>query len=133
MILYQSKYSVISLDEKLGLIKLLWSDDTLDMKDDDFKETSEVFAEEAEKRNARRLLVDVKNFKFPRATEPTLAEWRIRTIIPKYNNAGVRKFAFVHGDGFKEPDFSGRPVDGQNFITRHLGSEQEAKAWLLMP
>ena len=133
MKLFETKYSVISFEKDSGLIKLFWSDKSATMRDEDFKETSQVFAEEAERHKATGLLVDVKNFKFPRATAPNLSEWRTRKIIPMYNNAGVRKFAFVHGEGFTEPDFSGQPVKGQNFITRHLGSEKEARDWLLGP
>ncbi len=133
MKLFENDFSVISLEKGSGLIKLFWSEKTANMRDEDFKEASEVLAEEAERHHVRGLLVDVKNFKFPRATAPELTAWRVSTIVPKYNQAGVKKFAFVHGEGFVEPDFSGKPHEGENFITRHVGAETEARKWLLSP
>ena len=49
MKLFETKYSVISFEKDSGLIKLFWSDKSATMRDEDFKETSQVFAEEAER------------------------------------------------------------------------------------
>ena len=131
MTLYQGEFSTISYDGESGILTLVWSENTANMKAEDFQAVSSAFAEQAEKHNAQKLLVEVTNFRFPAAMGPELTAWRAETIVPKYHKAGVKRFAFVHGKDFKEPPTSGQPIEGENFITRHLGDEAEARAWLL--
>jgi len=85
------------------------------------------FAEQSIKQNSQRLLVDVREF--GHTFGAALGEWRLEKIIPKYHQAGVDKFAFVHGPDFPEPP-DGKKEEGENFISRHFASEAGAKAWL---
>lgn len=127
MQLYQDNFSVISQDDS-GILILTWTAKTADMTDEDFKKTNLEFAEQSVKQNARRLLVDMREFEH--TFSASLGAWRLQHVIPKYHQAGVDRFAFVHGPNFPEPP-GGQKEAGENFISRHFASEAGARAWLL--
>ena len=56
--------------------------------------------------------------------------WRDEHIIPRYNAAGVQKFAFVMPPGM--PAIRAEPAneDPATFPTGYFGTRQEALAWL---
>jgi hypothetical protein len=103
-------------------IVLRWTPATATMTDDDFKDALEAFADLAEGRRASNLLVDVCNFRHEMGE--ALGVWRGEAIIPRYNRAGIRKFAYVV-PGAGGP--SGGP--GEDFETRAFDSEDAALAW----
>jgi hypothetical protein len=103
-------------------IVLRWTPATATMTDDDFKDALEAFADLAEGRRASNLLVDVCSFRHEMGE--ALGVWRGETIIPRYNRAGIRKFAYVV-PGAGGP--SGGP--GEDFETRAFDSEDAALAW----
>jgi len=103
-------------------VLLRWTTATAAMTDDDFKDALEAFVDLAEGRRALNLLVDVRDFRHPVGEE--LGVWRGAAIVPRYNRAGIRKFAYVvTGPGGP----SGGP--GENFETRAFDSEAAALAW----
>ena len=103
-------------------VLLRWTPATEAMTDDDFKDALEAFADLAEGRRARNLLVDVRDFRHQ--VGEALGVWRAETIVPRYNRAGIRKFAYVV-PGAGGP--SGGP--GEDFETRAFDSEDAALAW----
>ena len=127
MQLAQGKFSTISYDEESKILTLAWSENTANMADSDFQSVNLAYAEYAEEYKVHRLLVNVE--KFGHTFSADLDEWRAQTIVPKYHNAGVKKFAFVHGEGFEEPD-SGAANEGENFVTRHFATLENAERWL---
>lgn len=127
MELSQDEFSIISYDENTGTLTLTWTAATSDMNDDDFKTVNLTYADAAEERHVQRLLVDVR--RFGHSFGPELGGWRMRTIIPKYHNAGVQKMAFLHGSDFDESGV-GMASEGENFITRHFASQESANTWL---
>src|SRR5260370_41648699 len=57
--------------------------------------------------------------------------WRDANIIPRYNAAGVRKFAFHMPEGMP---MIGQPPENEvpgRFPTGYFGKRQEALAWLV--
>jgi hypothetical protein len=128
MELYKDDYSIIAHDADTGILTLTWTARTANMTDEDFKRTNMEFAEQSVKQNSPRLLVDVREF--GHTFGAALGEWRLKNIIPKYHQAGVEKFAFVHGSDFPEPP-DGKKEEGENFVSRHFASEAGAKAWLM--
>ncbi len=103
-------------------VLLRWTPATAEMTDADFKDALEAFADLAEGRNARNLLVDVRTFRHE--VGEALGAWRGEAIVPRYNRAGIRKFAYVvPGPGGP----SGGP--GEDFETRAFADEDSALAW----
>jgi|SRR5579872_1896318 len=124
----QQPFFILSYEPDSGILKLVWSEGTARMTDEDFKAALVFFAEKAEEFKAKELLVDVEKFRFNMPSQ--LGEWRAQSITPRYNKAGVRKFAFVHGEKFSEKPGDGERYQGEEFLTRHFSSEQGAKKWL---
>lgn len=112
-----------------GLVILVWSADTAHMADTDFKAGLTKTAEYTEQYKPHGLLVNVENFKFGAAMGPDLSKWRIETIVPRYNKAGLKKFAFVHGSGFPEKSGDGEKTAAEQFLTKHFASEERAREW----
>lgn len=128
MQLYQDEFSVITYDAGSGILILTWTAKTANMTDDDFKTVNLAYADQSIEQQARKLLVDVR--RFGHHFGEGLGQWRLQQIIPKYHQAGVEKFAFLHGPDFEAPP-NGRKEEGENFISRHFASEERARAWLV--
>ena len=128
--LYEDKFMIISFEDEAKILSLKWSPNTDLMNDRDFKDGLVVFAGFVEPYGANYLLVDVQEFKFMKAMEPELTDWRVKNISTKYNKAGVKKFAFVHGEGFPGTDSEGEKFEGEEFSTNHFGAEEKAMEWL---
>ena len=108
------------------LVRLKWLAGTAGMTDEDFKETLEVFADTAIQHGAKRLLIDVREFKH-RPSEQ-VQEFREQVTVPKYNKAGVKKIAWVW-PGAAAP--SNAPAnEKERFENRYFPTEAEALAWV---
>ena len=91
-------------DAEAAILAFLWTEATANMTDEDFKEALSRYAERAKACGAKCLLVDVSRFQH--ALSPELGSWRDKTISPRYNEAGVRRFAYVIGEGRPLPPAS---------------------------
>ena len=107
------------------LVRLTWLAGTAGMTDQDFKETLETFAESALQHSARRLIIDVREFKH--RPSPEIAAWRDEVVVPKYNRAGVKKIAWVWPGNAP----SNHPANEiEKFENCFFATEAEALAWL---
>lgn len=107
------------------LLILTWLEGTASMSDDDFRETLEVFADGAIHHQAARLLIDVREFQH--RPSPQILGWRDAVTVPKYNQAGVQRLAWIWpGDvSSMKPSSAQRTYD-----ERYLATEDEAITWL---
>jgi hypothetical protein len=106
------------------LVELTWLPGTQMMTDQDFKAALEVFAESALQHRARRLLIDVRQFRH-RPGDDVLA-WRDEVIVPKYQRAGVKRLGWVWPGA--DP---GEMGTGAGYVQRYCASRDEAVAWVL--
>ena len=107
------------------LVRLKWLAGTAEMTDQDFKETLEAFADAALLHRARRLLIDVLEFKHRPSDE--VLKWRDEVTVPKYNEAGVRQIAWVWPGATP----SNAPTSAKDqFENRYFPTEAEALAWV---
>ena len=114
-----------------GVLSFLWQPATEQMTGEDFKSALTAFAEQAEAHPGAGLLVDVSEFRHQPGEE--VGPWRDREITPRYNGAGVRRFAYVLGEGKPLPPTGsdGQPAaPGEQFVTRYFPSRKAARAWL---
>jgi len=115
----------ISYHKAERLVRLTWLEGTAGMTDQDFKETLEAFAESALQHRAQRLIIDVREFKHRPSAE--ILAWRDEVTVPKYNQAGVTKVAWVW-PGITP---SNKPTsDKDKFENRYFSTEAEALAWV---
>lgn len=127
MEIHRNDFLVMSHEPESKLILLRWLERTAEMTDENFKDALDRFAGFAEQYGAKSLMVDVAKFRHSPSAE--VGKWRDATIIPRYNKAGIRKFAFVTGKQGAPPP-PGPPRAGEAFVTRFFGSETEARRWL---
>jgi len=113
-----------------GILTLTWLEKTSEMKNHDVQFTNLTFAKSAVSHQVRKLLVNVE--KFGHTFSSGLARWRHEEIIPRYHKADVDKFAFAHGPKYTETA-EGYRMEGENFTSRHLASEEDARTWLVTP
>jgi hypothetical protein len=99
------------------------------MRGEDFRAGLLRLADLTEECNARRLLVDVRHFRFQMT--PSLVIWRDQEIAPRYNRSGVDRFAYLVKGDFPIPPFDGKPLSKKEwFRTRFFTGEREARKWL---
>jgi hypothetical protein len=106
------------------LVRLKWLAGTAGMTDDDFKETLEAFADTAIQHKAKRLLIDVVEFKH--RPGPEIMKWRDEVIVPKYHKAGVKKIAWVWPGAAQGNEPGGK----EKIENRYFETEAAALAWV---
>jgi hypothetical protein len=125
--IYRDRFGVLRHDEDAGILELAWTDGTASMNDHDFMAWLTRYAEAEESIRAPNLLIDVRRFAFTPGAH--VAPWRDEAIVPRYNAAGVRKFAFLlapgtFGDG-NEPG----PEPPGTFPTGYFESRDVIAEW----
>lgn len=123
-------FYVFDFDEQKSLLSFLWTERTVAMTDDDYKEALGEYAHLMAKLRARRGLIDLRKFRH-RVGEGLMA-WRASEIVPLYHRAGLEKFAYVLPAGVQAPpdDTPAKAEAGEKFLTKRFGSEQAAISWL---
>jgi hypothetical protein len=115
---------------------LKWFPATRNMSDDDFEATLDLHATQAEHlKPITFMLIDVTEF-FHSFADPDTLGWRDEYIIPRYNAAGVTKFAFQ-----TQPDAAGTVESGAqptiegraNYPTAWFRTRERAYRWLSSP
>ena len=111
-----------------GCVEIRWFDTTADMSGDDFNDFLSTYAGCIETAARSGGLVDAVQFKMDFAKMST--GWRDENIVPRYNNAGVRKFAFIVPAGAPPTQNSPAAEGPANFPTGYFGSRAESLDWL---
>jgi hypothetical protein len=113
-------------------LELTWLPSTAGATDADLKTTMEVFAKEAVTRHPRTLIVDTTEFRH--AWGDGMMQWRDAEIIPRYNEAGVAKFAFIANPSYPGPTVEAGAIpapDGPaKFPTGWFKTRDAAYEWL---
>jgi len=131
MELSRSPFYVFDLDERASLMSFVWTERSVAMDADDYKDAIRAYARLVLQHRARRALVDLRSFRYRPEDAHLLASWWADEIVPLYNEAGLQKLAFVIPDSEQARDET--PVEaqaGENFLTRQFASEQAGIAWL---
>jgi len=127
--LKRNEFWVMSHDPTSASIKLVWTDDTRRMTDDDFKHALELFIGFAERHRTPNLYVDVRLFR--KEMSPELGDWRAASIVPRYNASGIKKFAYVvPAPASPTSKSAAQRFDGEDFFTEYFISEGSAVDWL---
>jgi hypothetical protein len=125
----ENAYYVMTVTD--GVLDFGWlpTTETIDM--DAFKDALRVYSDKAVEHSIRACRVDLRNFRGRPTAE--IEPWRRRDIIPKYNQAGVTRFAYLMLPDADLPAMSAGGDDnvaGEQFDTRFFNSEQDCMAWL---
>ena len=127
-ILHEDRWGEIIDRPEGGYTEIRWYDSTEEMTGDQFNEWLTVFAWHVAEKKRAGVLVDSVQFRMP--IDRMDLGWRDENIVPRYNAAGVRKFAFLMPSGMpfigKEP----APEGPAQFPTAYFGSRAGAVEWL---
>jgi hypothetical protein len=129
--LYKDKFAEYFRDSPRGAIVQCWLDATASMTEEQFRSGVARLAELIERENLHNVLVDVVKMGYQPVAD--FEDWRQTHIIPRYNAAGVRKFAFVLPDGatgVAENGVAPAPEGKARFPFGYFGSRESAFAWL---
>jgi hypothetical protein len=124
--LIRDKFAVLFYDDARDILELRWLPETEAMTDDDFMRWLEQFAASAQEHRAPFLLIDTRAFQHH--TGAHVWPWRDEHIIPRYNQAGVKKFAFLLPTGAAtktEP----MPEGPARFPTGYFESREQIDRW----
>ena len=128
----RNQWGVVLNHEQWGTLELRWLPTTDEMSDAGFKETLELFAAEGERAKPSYMIIDANEFHHTLG-DGVLA-WRDEQIIPRYNAAGVKKFAFLWPEGMPGTVESGgtpKPEGQANFPTGWFTGRERAYQWLM--
>ena len=129
MSIYENEFMIIDLIHDGNTLDLQWKIATEEMKTADFKAALYTYAGFAIEYRTPGLLVRIHDFRFNEAMSEEMTRWRDQQIFPKYNGAGVVKFAFL---GSKEQLPPQDPPQSAlaNFQTRFFADLNTAATWL---
>ena len=111
-----------------GYLEIRWYDTSADLTGDGFNALLARFAGFVEKHRRAGVLVDAIQFRMNPANMNL--GWRDEHIIPRYNKAGLKRFAFHMPAGMPaigSPPAREGPAD---FPTAYFGTRRETVAWL---
>lgn len=128
--LFRDEFSSLSRVDEHQAIELQWFATTKSMPEARFRQGLERLASTLEKERLPNVLIDV--VQFAHQSEPDFTAWRDKNIIPRYNNAGVRKFAFVMTANAAHTVEHGAPPvveEPGKFPTAYFNARARAYAW----
>lgn len=119
----------ITFDEEKSMLKLEWLEASKDMIGQHFQGFLYILAGYALQLKSKKILVDSRKFLFHPSQE-LVGLWRTCNISPLYNEAGVKKFAFLIPAGYQTPT-NIQTMPYEHFPTGFFTSENELMNWLL--
>jgi hypothetical protein len=126
-----NEWATITYHTELKAMELKWEQATRSMSDEGFRQTLQLLADGGLELRPAYMIIDATEF-FHHVTPGTFA-WRDEHIIPRYNQAGIRKFAFLVTDqapGTVEKGAEPAPDGPANFPTGWFESRDKLYAWL---
>ncbi|WP_460626807.1 hypothetical protein [Intrasporangium mesophilum] len=129
------RYGLVIQHQNPEHLELAWLPTTESMSDEDWKTGLMLLATEAESIATASILIDATEFRHGFQDREGSMAWRDDHVIPRYNRAGVTRFAFVMPAGFTGPtaESGAEPrVDGRAaaFPTQWFLGRDAALAWL---
>lgn len=129
---YQSKYLTLVVDKENQILRVLWSETTENMTDEEFRAELVKYAEVSEQYRPQKSLVDTRYFLMP--IVPETQEWVNANIHQRSLKAGIKKFAYlVSKDLFSQVSIE-QTMEEDNakgiFDTQYFDNENQAMEWL---
>jgi hypothetical protein len=125
---YEDRWGEVFDRPSANVIELRWFDTTAALSADEFQSWLVKFAECVERCARKGVLVDSTVFGMSPAKMD--GPWRDANIIPRYNAAGVRKFAFHMPAGMPMIGLPPAIEAPGRFPTGYFGRRQDALDWL---
>ena len=120
----------ITFDQEKSLLKLEWLATSKDMIGPHFQGILYILAGYALQLKSKKILIDGRKFLFHPSQE-LVGLWRTYNISPLYNEAGVKKFAFLFPAGYPALPSNIQNMPYEDFPTGFFTSEDVLMNWLL--
>ncbi len=129
------RFGVVVTHRDPDHLELKWLPATSSMSDDDWMAGLLILAAEAEASDSSSILIDATEFGHEFTDRAVSMAWRDEHVIPRYNRAGVQRFAFLMPEGYPGPtaESGADPVidgDAARFPTQWFRTRDNALAWL---
>ena len=127
---YRDRFGVLLEDRQRSILELQWLDPSRDMSEDEFRSWLSRFAGEAEALHPSFLLIDIRQF--GHRPEEGFGAWRDQHVVPRYNRAGVTKFAMLvpaGASGWMAPGRPPAPEPPGTFPTGYFADRGQIEAW----
>lgn len=128
VVVYEDKWGIVVDHPQLDLLETRWYGTTAELTRNDFNSWLSLFVQHLERLNRSRVLVDATAFRM--SPDNVDVEWRDQQIIPRYEKAGVRRFAFHMPQGMPAIGTPPSPQEPATFPTGYFGTRAEALAWV---
>jgi hypothetical protein len=128
--LYSDRIAQYLRDPEYRLIELRWLGEANAMSELQFRAAIERLAGLMERDRPPNVLVDMASLEYRPADD--FEQWRQSHIIPRYNKAGVTKFAFILSEGAPNTVEAGTlpAIEGSAaYPTGYFGTRDRAIAW----
>ncbi len=126
--LFQDRFGVMFYDDDRNILELNWYPETEFMSDDDYMGWLKRFGIAAEQHHVRFIVIDTLAFKHHPGAHT--GPWRDENIIPLYNRAGVKKFAFLLAPG-TAPKTKPAIEEPAQFPTGYFDSREQINQWFM--
>lgn len=127
-VVYEDRWGDV-LDRPSGdLVEVRWFDTTEELTTEQFNNWLATFAGCVEKCGRSGILIDSTSFRMSPAKMD--GPWRDANIIPRYNAAGVARFAFLMPEGMPLIGAPPAKEGPARFPTGYFGRRQDALDWL---
>ena len=126
--LFHNDYAIYYRDADHRAVELRWSPGTI--SEETFRAEITRLAELLEQERVPNALIDVTQFSHDSA--PDFEAWREANIIPRYNAAGIKKFAFLLPPGVTQIVENGTMPAREgvaNFPTGYFGTRERVFSW----
>jgi hypothetical protein len=127
-VLHEDIWGAVIDYPEANIIEIRWYDTTVDLDRQSFNAWLSMFASYVESTKRRGILVDATSFRL--APQEMDAGWRDANIIPRYNSAGVVRFAFHMPEGMAAIGAEPAREGPATFPTCYFGTRKAALAWL---
>ena len=125
---YEDQWFEVFDRPSADLVELRWFDTTADMSAQEFQAALSTFAGCVERCRRSRVMIDSTSFRMNPANMD--GPWRDANIIPRYNAAGVARFAFHMPQGMPMIGTPPAPEGPATFPTGYFGTRRAALDWL---
>ena len=125
---YEDRWGEIIDRPARDYVELRWYDTTAAMSAEQFRDWLTTFSGQVERLRRPRVLIDGTRFMMDPANLDDA--WRDANIIPRYNAAGVRRFAFLFPEGMPAIGAPPAAEGPATFPTGYFARRQEALDWL---
>ena len=129
--LASNEWGTITYHTQWKTVELKWEPATRSMSDDGFRQTLQLLADECLELHPDFVIIDATEF-FHSVADSTF-DWRNEHIIPLYNQAGFKKFAFLvtaQAPGTVEKGAQPAPDGPADFPTAWFETRERLYAWL---